>query len=70
MASRRHRRGHKRSGHKRSGRNMLNKMVETSMTTVKSTSKKYICLRLSPDLKPLDPRLLVQVKRVFPSSNV
>ena len=35
MASRRHRRGH-------SKRNMLNKMVATSMTTVKSTSKKYM----------------------------
>ena len=40
MASRRHRRGHKRSGH--SKKNMLNKMVATSMTTVKSTSKKYM----------------------------
>ncbi len=35
MASRRHRRGH-------SKRNMLNKMVATSMTTMKTTSKKYM----------------------------
>ncbi len=37
MASRRHRRGHKHSK-----RNILKKMVDSSITTVKSTSKKYM----------------------------